>query len=183
LLLCQRAFGADDALRHRCFGHQKGARNLVCRQSAEQAQSECDSGFCREHRVTGREHQAQEIVADLIVHCAIEIGHTQLLLDLHLVAKLLMLALKHFRAPEPVDGAVFACGHEPGAGIVGNSRLRPAFQCGDESILSQLLRKAHVAHDPCQTGDQLRLLDAEDRGDCEVGVRCRHDIGLEHSLK
>ena len=40
----QRLLGADDALRHGRFGHEEGARDLLRRQAAEQAQRERGAG-------------------------------------------------------------------------------------------------------------------------------------------
>ena len=59
--------GPDDALGDRRLRHQEGARDLLGRQAAEQAQRERDARLGREHRMAGREDEAQQVVADVIV--------------------------------------------------------------------------------------------------------------------
>jgi len=78
---CQRALGTDDALSNGGLRHQEGACDLVCSQTAQQAQCECDAGFGCQHRVTRDEHQAQQVVADVvIVDCGVDLGHADLVL-------------------------------------------------------------------------------------------------------
>ncbi len=72
-LLCQRPLGADDALGDGWLRDEEGAGDLVGRQTADQAQRERDAGFGGEHRMTGGEHQAQQIIADVVVECGIEV--------------------------------------------------------------------------------------------------------------
>ena len=72
-LLGQRALGADDALGDGRLRDQEGAGDLVGRQAADQAQRERDAGFGGEHRMAGREDQAQQIVADVVVESGIEV--------------------------------------------------------------------------------------------------------------
>ncbi len=51
--------------------------------------------------MTGDEHEAQEIVANIIVERGVEIGHGHLLLGLELATELLVLALEELvAAPE-----------------------------------------------------------------------------------
>ena len=75
-------------------------------------------------------------------------GDGQLLLRLELAAELLVLALEQLAAAQPVDGAVLRGGHQPGARVVRDARLRPLLERGDERVLRQLLGEADVAHDP-----------------------------------
>ena len=63
--LGERALGADDALRDGRLGHEKGARDLVGGQAAEQAQRERDARLGREHRMAGGEDETQQVVADV----------------------------------------------------------------------------------------------------------------------
>src|SRR3546814_10605761 len=49
------------------FGHEEGARDLVGRQAAEQAQGQCDAAFARKYGMAGGEHQTQQVVADVVV--------------------------------------------------------------------------------------------------------------------
>src|SRR5438067_441147 len=90
--------------------------------------------------MTGGEDQAQQIVADVIVQRGVEIRHGQLLLDLELTTELLVLALEHLAATQPVDRAMLRGGHEPGARVVRDARLRPLLECGDECVLREPLR-------------------------------------------
>jgi hypothetical protein len=45
-------------------------------------------------------------------------------------------------------------GHEPGARVVRDARLRPLLKRGDESILRQVLGKADVTHDAREPSDE-----------------------------
>ena len=110
--------GPHDALGDRRLRNQERAGDLVGRQTAEQAQRERDARLGREHRMTGDEHQAQEVVADVFVERGFEIRHADLLLDLELVAELFLLALEPRVAANQVDGAMLGGAHEPGARIV-----------------------------------------------------------------
>ena len=55
-----------------------------------------------------------------------------------------------------VDRAMLRGGHEPGARIVRDARLRPLLERGDERVLRELLGEADVAHDPREPGDEPR---------------------------
>ena len=98
LLFGQRPLGADDALGDGRLGDEERARNLVGRQAAEQAQRERDARLGREHRMAGREHQAQQVVADVVIQGCVEIRHGRVLFRLELVAELLVLALEQLVA-------------------------------------------------------------------------------------
>jgi hypothetical protein len=65
--LAQRTFGAHDALRDGRFRNQKRARDLLGGETAEQAQRQRDARLGGEHRMTSREHQPQQIIADVVV--------------------------------------------------------------------------------------------------------------------
>src|ERR1043166_2670421 len=124
--------------------------------------------------MTGGEDQAQQVVADVIVQRGVEVRHGQLLLDLELATELLVLALEHLASTQPVDRAILRGGHEPGARVVRNARLRPLLQCGDECVLRELLGKTDVSHDPRQAGDDPRRLDPPNRVDRAMGIGSRH---------
>jgi len=81
------------------------------------AERERSARFSREHRVTGYEHQAQEIVANVIVDRRVEIGHGHLLPRFQLVPHLLVLAIEHLAPAQQVDSPVLRRGHEPRAGV------------------------------------------------------------------
>ena len=84
------------------------------------------------------------------------------------------------RAAQPVDGAVLGGGHQPGAGLVGDARSRPLLERGDERVLRQLLGHADVAHHAREAGDELGLLDPEDRVDGVMGIGSRHGYRSQH---
>ena len=71
--LGERALGADDPLRDRRLRDEERARDLLGRQAAEQAQRERDARLGREHRVAGDEHEAQQVVADVVVERGVEV--------------------------------------------------------------------------------------------------------------
>ena len=73
-----------------------------------------------------------------------------------------MLALEKFVAAKVVHGAMLCRGHEPGAGVVWNAGPGPAFECGDESVLSEFLSKANVANDARESGNNFGGLDSPD---------------------
>ena len=68
------ALGAHDALRDGRLRDQERARDLVGGQAAEQAQRQRDARLGRQHRVAGGEHQAQQVVADVVVERGLEVG-------------------------------------------------------------------------------------------------------------
>ena len=61
-------------------------------------------------------------------------------------------------------------GHEPGARVVRDARLRPLLERGDQRVLRELFGQADVAHDPRQAGDEPGRLDPPDRVDRAMGV-------------
>src|SRR3546814_5040010 len=62
------------------FRSEEGARDLVGRQAAEQAQGQCDAAFARKYRMAGGEHQTQQVVADVVVEPVVESGRGHVLL-------------------------------------------------------------------------------------------------------
>src|SRR5437879_10543474 len=103
--------------------------------------------------MAGCEHEAQQVVADVIVERGVEIQHSHLLLGLELATKLLVLALEPFVSAERVEGTVLRGGHEPSARVVRDARFRPLLERGDESVLRELLGKTDIAYDSRETGD------------------------------
>src|SRR5439155_24354805 len=117
-----------------------------------------------------REHEAQEVIADVIVDRGGEIWRGHLELGLDLTTELLLLAREPFSAAQEVDRAMLRGGHEPGARVVRDARLRPLLERGDERILRELLGKTDIAHDPRETGDEPGRLDPPDRVDRSVRI-------------
>ena len=79
---------------------------------------------------------------------------TAISLRLELAAELLVLALEQRVAAQQIDRAMLRRGHEPGAWIVRDARLRPLLERGDERVLRELLGQADVAHDAREAGDE-----------------------------
>ena len=154
--------------------HEEGARDLVGGQAAEQAQRERDARLGRQHRMAGGEHEAQQVVADVVVERGVEVGPRP---PARLRARgraPRACARASLFAAQPVDRAVLGGGHEPGARVVRDARLRPLLERGDERVLRQLLGQADVAHDAREAGDQPGRLDPPDRVDRAMGVGSRH---------
>ena len=124
--------------------------------------------------MTGGEDQAQQLVADIVVHGRLDRRDAGLVLFRKVAADLGVLAREHPVAPQSVDGPALGRSVQPGAGIGRNPGSRPIRQGRDEGILRQLLGQAHVAHHPGQAGDEPCPLDPEDRLDRSVGFGCRH---------
>ncbi len=160
------ALGAHDALRDRRFGREEGAGDFGGRQAAQEAQGQCDACFGRQHGVAGHEQEAQQVVVDVVVfaHGVGERGG-RLEFGFELAADFLMLALEQLAPAQVVDGAVLGHRGEPGARVGGNAALRPAFQCGDQGILRQLLSQPDFAHHARHRGDDPGGFDPPDRVD------------------
>src|SRR5258708_12297229 len=130
--------------------------------------------------MAGYEHEAQEVVANVIVERGVEIRHGHLLLRLKLAAKLLVLALKPLVSAEHVDSTMFRGGHEPSARVVRDARFRPLLERRNESILREFLGKTDIAYDPRETSDDSGRLDPPDRIDGVVCVGSRHGYPSHH---
>jgi hypothetical protein len=111
--------------------------------------------------VARREHQAQEVVADIIVERGVEVRRSALS-RLELVTELFVLSLEQRVSPEEIDGPMLRGGHEPRAGIARDPRLGPLLECSDERILGEVLGRADITHDPRETSDEPRRFDAPD---------------------
>ena len=172
--LGQGPFRPHDALRNGRLRHQECAGDLVGRQATEQAERERDPRLGREHRMTGYEHETQEIIADVIVECGIGIRHGDRVLGLDRAAELRLLALEQGSPAQKIDGPVLGGGHEPGARIVRDARLWPALERDQQSVLGKLLGKTDVAHDPHEAGNEPRRLDSPDRIDGAMCIGSRH---------
>ena len=160
--LGERALGADDPLGDGRLRDEERARDLLGGQPSEQAQREGNPRLDGENRMAGDEHQAQEIIADVVVDRLVEVRRGDFSLDLHLATDLLVLALEPLVAAQEVDGTMLRGGHEPGARIVRNARPRPPLEGGHQGLLRDLLGEADVAHHPRQPGDEPGRLDPPD---------------------
>jgi hypothetical protein len=178
--LGERPSGAHDALGHRRLRNEERPRDLLDRQAAEQTQRERNPAFGGKHGMTGREHQAQQIVADPVVEGGVGIRRRQLLPQLELASEFLMLEVEQLVPAQPVDRPILRGGHEPGRRIVRDARVRPALERDDERVLRQLLGQADVAQHPREAGNEPRRLDPPDRVDRAMGVGSRHGYQLRH---
>src|SRR5437867_5886302 len=93
-LLGEGPLGPDDALGDGRLRDEERPRDLLGRQTAEQAECERNARLGREHRMTRYEHEAQEVVANVGVDRGVEIRRGHLLLGLDLAPELLVLALE-----------------------------------------------------------------------------------------
>src|SRR5258708_23074701 len=130
--------------------------------------------------MTRSKHQAQEVVADVILHCGIQMGSSSFLSGLELPSELLVLPLQHLPASKEVDGAMLRRGHEPGTRVVRDARLRPLFERRDQSVLREILGDPDVADDPGQTGDESRRFNPPDCVDRAMGIGSRHGYRSHH---
>ena len=121
-----------------------------------------------------REHEAQQVVADVVVDLGFECGRELGLIRFDLVAKLFVLALDELAAAYAVDRPVLRGGREPRARIVGHAAIRPLLERSDERILCELLGESDIAHDAREARDHARGFDAPDRVDGAMGVGCCH---------
>ena len=124
--------------------------------------------------MTGREDQAEEIVADVVVEPGVDLGPGRFPATVQLAAQLGVLPLEHLVAAEEVDGPPLSRRHEPGPGIVRDSGFRPPHERGQQRVLGQVLGDTDVAYDTRETGDEPGGLDPPDRFDGAMDVGSRH---------
>jgi hypothetical protein len=179
----ERFPGPDDSLGDGRLGNEEGPRDLLGRQASEQAEREGDARFGREDRMTAREYETQEIIADVVVDRGFEIRLGRLLPGLDLPAELRVFPLEEPHSAQPVDRPVLCRGHEPGARVVRDARLRPPFERRDESVLREVLGKTDVAHHPGEAGDEPGRLDSPDRVDRAMGIGSRHGSRSHHESR
>ena len=110
--------GPHDPLRDGGLRDEECARDLLGRQASEQAERQGNARLGREHRVTGREDETQEVVADVVIDPRLEVRHRNLLPGVDLPAELLVLALEQRLSAQQVDRPALCGGHEPGARVV-----------------------------------------------------------------
>src|SRR5439155_335531 len=110
-LLGESPLGPDDALGDGRLRDEERPRDLLGRQTAEQAECERHARLGREHRMTRYEHEAQEVVANVVVDRRVEIRCGHLLLGLDLATELLVLALAELASAKLVDRAMPRSGH------------------------------------------------------------------------
>src|SRR2546429_2070112 len=113
--------------------------------------------------MAGGEHEAEEVVTDLLVDRCVWIE--AFLSPLEIASDLFVLALERLAAPDQVDCAVCRGPHEPGSRPFRHAFGGPLLERSDEGILCELLGRPDVADDASQPGDEPGRLDAPDRFD------------------
>ena len=135
--------------------------------------------------MAGDEHEAEQIVANVVVESGFDLHCGRLLLDFQFAAELFVLAFEKLVAAKMVDGAIFSGGHEPSAGIIGDAGSGPLLERGDEGVLSKFLGAADVTGDARERSDDAGGLDAPDGFDRAVngsamGIRSGHRHPSHH---
>ena len=102
--------------------------------------------------MAGDEDKAQEVVAEGVVESGVEVGQG-LFEGFEFAGELFVLALGDGVAAEEIDGAALGGCGEPCRGIIGDARLRPLFECGDERLLREVFGEADVAGEARESGD------------------------------
>ena len=176
----ERALGPDDALGDRRRRDEEGARDLLGRQPPEQAQRQRHPRLGREDRMAGREEEAQQVVADVVVDRGLERRDFGFGRGLEIPGDLPVLALEERPAAKLIDRAVLRRRHEPGAGVLRHARLGPPLERRDQGVLREVLGETDVPDDPREPRDEPRRLDSPDGVDRAVRIRGRHGPGLEH---
>jgi hypothetical protein len=161
----------------RCATVGSGTRNAraisAVLRPPQQPQGERHPRLGRQDRMAGNEHQPQQVVADVIVEGRVEIRHGHLR-DLQLVAELFLFAFETLPAPQEIDRAALPCGHDTGARIIRDARLRPLLERGEQRILCEILGLSDVAYESGQARDEPGRLDPPDRLDGAIRVGSRH---------
>ncbi len=175
LLPGQGLLGPDDALGDRRLGHEVGPGDLDRRQAAEQAQGERHPGRHVQHRMARGEHEAEQVVIDVVGDGAVEVGVDRLRVDGQVATDVAVPVAQALVPAVLVDGPSLGHGHQPAPGIARNPRHRPLLQRGDDCVLGQLLGQAHIARVVGQPGDEPGRLDADHRLGGGVRLCGRHD--------
>src|SRR5262245_18829985 len=98
------------------------------------------------------EHEAQKIVAYIVIDGRIEIRHDHLL-RLTLASELFMLAFHERAAPQLIDCAMFCGCHQPGGGVRWNACVWPLLQGCYGLIVGKLFSDTNVTNDSSEAGN------------------------------
>ena len=129
--------------------------------------------------MTRGEDETQEVVANVVVESRFKIRHGHLFL-FKLATEFFVLALEHSVSAEVINSTMLSGGHEPGAWVSRDARLRPLIERGEESILCEVLGETDVAHDPHEAGDEPRRLDSPDCVNRAMCIGSRHCYRSHH---
>src|SRR6266571_2292514 len=165
LRLGQGPFRPDDPLRDRRLAGQERPGDLVRGQAADQAERERRPCLGGQDRVAGDEDEAEQVIADVVVHLVDVRLAGRLGLRFHVTAYLPQLLVVAGAAPDQVDGAMLRGRHQPGAGPVRDTLDGPLLQRDHQGVLREFLRRADVAGDAGQAGDEAGRFDSPDRLD------------------
>src|SRR5690242_13137931 len=91
-----------------------------------------------------------------------------------------MLALEQFASAQEIDGPMLCGCHEPGTRVARDTRLRPLFERGDQSVLCELLGKTDIANDAREAGDEPGRLDPPDCVDRPMCIATGHSYRSHH---
>src|SRR5690606_10044737 len=83
--------------------------------------------------------------------------------------ELVVLALEQLTPAQLIDRAALGGGHQPRARVVGDARLRPALERGDQRLLGQVFGEIDVMNHAHEATEQSTALDAPD---CLDGLAC-----------
>ena len=172
-----RLLRAHDALGDRRLARQERARDLVRRQAADDAQRERGAGVGRKNGMAGREDEAQQLVAKIVVHRRFDRFGRVAGRAIQLARDLLVLALAHPVATDGVDGAAFGGRHQPRAGIGRNAGPRPFGERDHQRVLRQFLCTVDAAHHAGQARDEPGPFDAKGRFDRPVRLARSRLVG------
>jgi hypothetical protein len=152
-MLGKSTLGADNALRNGWLRRKKCPCDFFCAKPAKEPKRQRHSGVGGQYGMAGDEHEAEKIIAHIVIELSFKIRHSHLL-GLKLAAKFLVFEFQPRAPAEVIDSAMLGCGHEPGARIFRYARLRPLFERRDQSVLRQVFREANIAHHTCECRDE-----------------------------
>ena len=147
---------ADEPLRERRLGDEKGARDLGRLEAADEAQRQRDLCLRRERRMAAGEDQLEPLVGN---------GGLLVVGELLGPCEQLRLARQRLLAADPVDRRVPGRRHDPGAGIARHSVARPPLGRTHEGVLHRVLGEVEVTEDAAEDRDRAGPLVAVGAGE------------------
>lgn len=165
----ERTLRAYDPLPDRRLRDDERARDLRGGQPPDEPQRQRDALLGRQDRMARGEHQAQEIVADVVVE-RIGDGVGAVAWLAPIARELGVLGVDDPGAAHVVERAPLRGRHQPRARVVGHAIGRPALEREDERVLCELLGAPEITREPREPGHEARELDAKHRGDRVVWI-------------
>jgi hypothetical protein len=169
--------GAHQPARHRRFGNQEGAGDLLGRQAAEQSEGERHLRLRGQGRVAAGEDEAQPVVLHgphLLEHAGLVVAGCE---HRYLAEQLPSTRL----AAQAVEGAVVGGGGDPAARVGRHAVGWPFAQGESEGLLDRILGHVEVTKGADQGGHRSAGLLAEDPADLGLvepgwGVAVAHPV-------